>query len=107
MRKSLSLLWVCLFAFSLNAFAGTKGEWVGWLSDAKCAANGAKASHKGCALKCVESGQGIVFVREDDKKVYLLENPEKVKSLLGDRVQLSGSLEGDTIKVNSARKASE
>ena len=107
MRKSLTLLWVCLFVFSLNAFAGTKGEWVGWLSDAKCAANGAKESHKGCALKCVEAGQAIVFVKEDDKKVYLLENAEKVKPLLGDRVKLSGSLEGDTIKVDSAGKSSE
>ena len=107
MRKSLTLLCVCLFVFSLNAFAGTKGEWIGWLSDAKCAANGAKASHKGCALKCVEAGQAIVFVKEDDKKVYMLENAEKVKSLLGDRVQLSGSLEGDTIKVESAEKTNE
>lgn len=107
MRKSLTLLWVCLFAFSLDAFAGTKGEWVGWLSDAKCAANGAKASHKGCTLKCVEAGQAIVFVKEDDKRVYMLENLEKVKPLLGDRVQLSGSLEGDTIKVDSVRKATE
>lgn len=107
MRKSLTLLWVCLFAFSLNTFAGTKGEWVGWLSDAKCAANGAKESHKGCALKCVEAGQAIVFVKEDDKKVYLLDSPEKVKSLLGDRVKLSGSLEGDTIKVDSAKKTNE
>jgi hypothetical protein len=46
-------------------------------------------------------------VKEDDKKVYMLENLEKVKPLLGDRVQLSGSLEGDTIKVDSARKATE
>ena len=107
MRKSLTWLWVCLFIFSLNSFAATKGEWVGWLSDAKCAANGAKASHKGCTLKCVEAGQAIVFVKEDDKKVYMLENPEKVKSLLGDRVQINGSLEGDTIKVDSVKKTAE
>ena len=107
MRKSLTLLWVCLFAFSLNAFAESKIEWVGWLSDAKCAANGAKTTHKGCALKCVEAGQAIVFVKEDDKKVYLLDNPDKVKPILGDRVKLNGSLEGDTIKVDSAKKLSE
>ena len=107
MRQSLTWFCVCLFVFSLDSFAGTKGEWVGWLSDAKCAANGAKASHKGCSLRCVEAVQAIVFVKEDDKKVYMLENPEKVKSLLGDRVQLRGSLEGDTIKVDSARKSTE
>jgi hypothetical protein len=107
MGKSLALLWVCLLVFGANIYAGVKGEWVGWLSDSKCAANGAKASHKGCTLKCVEAGQAIVFVKEDDKKVYILENPEKVKSFLGDRVQLSGSLEGDIIKVESAKKTNE
>ena len=107
MQKLLALLWVCWLVFGTNAFAGTKGEWTGWLSDAKCAANGAKESHKGCALKCVEAGQSIVFVKEDDKKVYKLENPEEAKSLLGDRVKLSGSLEGDTIKIDSASKLSK
>ena len=107
MSKSLAMLWVCLLAFSSDAFAGTKGQWIGWLSDAKCAANGAKESHKGCALKCVEAGQAIVFVKEDDKKVFKLDNPEKVKSLLGNKVKLSGSLEGDTIEVDSAGKLGE
>ena len=100
------MLLMCLLAFSSQVFAEAKGEWTGWLSDAKCAANGAKESHKGCAMKCVEAGQAIVFVNEKDKKVFNLDNPEKIKSLLGDRIKLSGTLEGGTIKVDSAIKAS-
>ena len=84
--------------------AAEKGQWTGWLSDGKCAANGAKESHKGCTIKCVESGQPIVFVAED-KKVYKLQNADKVKSLAGDRVVLSGSKDGDTIVVDSVKAA--
>ena len=89
----------------LNLVAGENGKWTGWLSDAKCAANGAKASHKGCSIKCVEGGQPMVFVQDSDKKVFKLEGAGKVKSLLGDKVVLEGALDGETIKVTSAAKA--
>ncbi len=101
MRKAAGFLGVLVLALSSTAMAG---EWAGWLSDAKCAANGAKAAHKGCAVKCVEGGQPIVFVT-DDKKVFKLDSPAKVKDLVGDRVVLSGDLDGETIKVAAAKKA--
>jgi hypothetical protein len=49
----------------------------------------------------------MVFVAEDNK-VYKLQGTEKVdkvKSLLGDRVVLNGSLKGDTITVTSVKLA--
>jgi hypothetical protein len=101
MRKTVGFFGVCLLGFSSSALAA---EWTGWLSDAKCAANGAKAAHKGCAVKCVEAGQPIVFVT-DDKKVFKLDSPDKVKSMVGDKVVLSGDLDGETIKVSAAKKA--
>ena len=105
MRKFVGLWLIYLLLIAAPSLAGTKGEWTGWLSDAKCAANGAKASHKGCTLKCIDAGQAMVFVKEDDKKVFKLENSEKAKSLAGEKVKLSGSLEGDTIKIDSATLA--
>src|SRR4026208_1915257 len=101
MTRISGMLALLLFVCSSTLLAG---EWVGWLADGKCAANGAKAEHKGCSIKCVESGQPIVFVT-DDKKVFKFDSQEKVKSLLGDRVTLSGSIDGDTIKVASVKKA--
>jgi hypothetical protein len=101
MRKTVGLFGVSILALTSSVFAA---DWTGWLSDAKCAANGAKAAHKGCAVKCVDAGQPVVLVTED-KKVYKLDGAEKVKSLIGDKIVLSGSLEGDTIKVAAAKKA--
>jgi hypothetical protein len=105
-KKVIISLGLILFVSGLATVAAEKGQWTGWLSDAKCAANGAKASHKGCTIKCVESGQAVVFVAED-KKVYKLQGAEKVKSMVGDRVLLSGSMDGDTIAVDSAKAAEE
>jgi hypothetical protein len=96
---------LALLTSGLNLVAGEKGKWTGWLSDAKCAANGAKAAHKGCSIKCVDGGQPVVFVQDSDKKVFKLDGAEKVKSLLGDKVVLEGALDGETIKVTSAAKA--
>jgi hypothetical protein len=105
-KKVVIVLGLILFVSGSVSVAAEKGKWTGWLSDAKCAANGAKASHKGCSIKCVESGQAIVFVAED-KKVYKLQGVDKVKSMVGDRVSLSGSMDGDTITVDSAKPAED
>jgi hypothetical protein len=105
-KRFMISLGLMLFLGGLMGAAAEKGQWTGWLSDGKCAANGAKATHKGCTLKCVESGQPIVFVTED-KKVYKLQGTEKLKSLVGDRVVLNGSMQGDTITVDSAKAAPE
>jgi hypothetical protein len=105
-KKVIILLGLILVVGGIVSVAAEKGQWTGWLSDAKCAANGAKASHKGCSLKCVESGQAIVFVAED-KKVYKLQGADKVKSMVGDRVVLSGSMDGETITVDSAQAAED
>jgi hypothetical protein len=104
MKKFAVIALVALLVSALNLVAGEKGKWTGWLSDAKCAANGAKAAHKGCSIKCVDGGQPMVFVQDSDKKVFKLDGAEKVKSLLGDKVVLEGAIDGETIKVTSAAK---
>ena len=106
MKKAILAAGLIVFVCGLVSVAAEKGQWTGWLSDAKCAANGAKASHKGCSMKCVEGGQAIVFVAED-KKVYKLEGADKVKSMVGDRVVLRGSMVGDTITVESGKAAQD
>jgi hypothetical protein len=105
MKRLAGVALAALLITGLNTIAGEKGKWTGWLSDAKCAANGAKAAHKGCSIKCVEGGQPVVFVQDSDKKVFKLDGAEKVKSLIGDKVVLEGALDGETIKVASASKA--
>jgi hypothetical protein len=90
---------VGLFAGAL-AMAGD-GSWTGYIADSKC---GAKAAHEGaaeCTVKCVKEGAKYVFVDDADKKVYAIDNQEKVAAHAGHHVTVKGSVEGDNLKLTS------
>lgn len=100
MKKLLSATFLSLFLFSTLA---TAEEWTGWISDAKCGAKGAKAEHKNCAESCVKGGAKPVFVAEG--KVYQLADASTVTEYVGQKVAVTGSMDGETIKVESVKAA--
>ncbi len=77
------------------------GEWVGYVSDKKCAKP--DEGHAECARNCVKDGEPIVFVNDIDKKVYEIENPDAVKDHVGHKVVLTGKADGDRIHVDSVK----
>src|SRR5690349_8399946 len=90
----------------LSAAALARAEQLtGFLSDAKCGAGGkgGAAAHAACAKKCVEAGQAVVLVTAD--KVYKISNQDKVKGHVGEKVQVEGKVDGDTIEVEKGRPA--
>ena len=90
---------VGLFAGAL-AMAGD-GSWTGYITDSKC---GAKAAHEGaaeCTVKCVKEGAKYVFVNDADKKVYAIDDQDKVAAHAGHHVTVKGSVEGDNLKLTS------
>ena len=94
---------VALFAGAL-AFAAD-GSWTGYIADSKC---GAKAAHEGareCTIKCVKEGAKYVFVNDTDKKVYTIDDQDKVADHAGHHVTVKGAVEGDTLKVSSVEMA--
>jgi hypothetical protein len=84
-------------------------EWTGWITDEHCGAKGASSGHKSCALKCAEDGAALVFYNPADKKVYKLSDQAAAKAHLGEKVKVVGTLEEETITVESitAEKKSE
>ena len=85
---------------------GADGKWTGYISDSACGAKGAKESHAECAAKCVnEKGAKYVFVNDADKKVYAIDDQEKVAAHAGHHVIVSGSVDGDTLKLKSLEMA--
>lgn len=84
--------------FAVSAFAA---EWKGTISDAKCGAAHADASEKSmkCVNGCVKGGQKAVLV--SDGKVMQIANQDKVAAHLGHKVTVTGTLEGDTVTVDS------
>lgn len=87
------------------ANAGTKGTWTGWVTDEHCAAKGAKAEHKDCAVKCFENGEKLVFYNTADEKIYSLDNQDAAKEHLGHAVKVTGEAEGTAIKVEKIEMA--
>jgi len=95
------LLGLCLvLAFSISLMADHH-QHTGWITDAKCGANGAKAEHAKCALKCADGGQKLVLYSPSDKKTYALDNQALAKEHIGHEVVVEGAAKDDSITVKT------
>src|SRR5438874_7072392 len=100
-------------AIAATLFAGTlamaaDGSWTGWISDSQCGVNGSNAKAGECTTKCVkEHGAKYVFVNDADKKVYAIDDQDKVAAHAGHHVTVKGSASGDSIKLASIDMAAE
>jgi hypothetical protein len=88
-----------LSLFALCAFAE---ELTGYISDSKCGAKGNKEAHAACAEKCIKGGAAPVLAMEDGK-VYKIDDASKVMDHVGHKVTITGTLDGDTVKVESVK----
>ncbi|MBM3803457.1 MAG: hypothetical protein FJW26_14245 [Acidimicrobiia bacterium] len=93
------LLGLCMVLSLSFALMADHHQHTGWITDAKCGANGAKAEHKQCALKCAEGGQKLVLYSPSDKKTYALDNQALAKEHVGHEVVVEGAAKGDSITV--------
>ena len=100
MKRVITAAILLLSLFAVSALAD---EFTGWISDSKCGAKGASAEHKDCAVRCVKGGAVAVFVQ--DNKVLKIDDASKVEGYIGQKVTVTGSVDGDTIKVESVKAA--
>jgi hypothetical protein len=102
--KKFTVLATTAVLFASSAMAET---WSGTISDAKCGKAHADASEKSmkCVEACVKGGQAAVFVVGD--KVLKFDDASKAKIMphLGHKVEIDGSLSGDTVTVKSIKMA--
>ena len=89
---------------ALTAGLALADQWVGWVTDEKCAQTGTFTGEK--HKNCVNSGGTVVFVNEADKKIYHLSDADKAKKFVGQKVTMQGSAKDDTIEVESVTPAS-
>ena len=99
-----------LMVTSLATFfaAGAMAEsWTGTISDEKCAAKheAASASDAACVQSCIKRGGAPVFV--SGGKVYKIsaDSKDKVMSNLGQKVTVTGKIDGDTVTVETVTPA--
>ncbi len=81
-------------------------DFSGYIVDSNCAAKqGAKAAaagHATCAEACIKKGASAVLVTPEGK-IYKLDDQAKVVDHAGHKVTVTGTAEGDTIKVDSVK----
>ena len=98
-NKVAVLLGLCLLlAFSVSLMADHH-QHTGWITDTKCGANGAKAEHAKCAVKCADGGEKLVLYSPSDKKTFALDNQALAKEHLGHEVVVEGDATGESIAV--------
>lgn len=99
MKKYLLLL---ALSFSVGAIYAGDGTWTGYISDSHCGAKGNNDAHAACAKKCIKEGYAPVFVVGD--KVYTINDPKKVSKYIGDKVTITGTIDGDAIAITKISK---
>lgn len=101
--KKIAIMTMLLLTLVVGiALAGHHAK-VGWIVDAQCGANGAKEAHAGCAKKCADGGQPLVFVNDADKSVYKIHNQDAAKGHEGHKVTVTGKIDGDSIHIDSLK----
>jgi len=96
MRKALALAAV----FATGAFAET---WSGMISYAAFGAKNKTATQadQRCAASCIKGGGKAVLVVGD--KVYGIENQDAVKGHEGQKVTVSGTMNGENVHIDSVK----
>ena len=95
MRNRHALLVAGVALFSMNAIAA---DFLGYIIDQNCAGDASMKGNESCARKCIKKGSPAVLLAPDSK-VYKLDDQAKVVEHAGQKVKVTGTLNGDTIKV--------
>ena len=91
---------VALGSVSAQQRDATRG---GWISDESCGTQHMKPGRADCVQKCLRGGASVghpewkpqraVFVADDDQGIWIVENPEAVRSFPAAHVVLAGKFD--------------
>ncbi len=95
MKRLLTASVLGLALFSWSAFAE---ELTGVFTCSKCKHTDASAAN--CAKHCIKSGVAPIFVTSEGK-TYKVANPDKIGDKVAEKVTVNGTVEGDTLTIES------
>jgi hypothetical protein len=90
--KRVFVLLVAVFALTpIAAIAADQqsAKMNGWISDSMCGARHAGTPNVACVKKCIESGSKPVFVDDEKKQVWAIDNPDSITAHYGHHVAVS------------------
>jgi hypothetical protein len=86
-------------AFSFSALAADVS---GYIIDKSCAGTPGMRGNVACAERCIKRGDPAVLVT-DEGKIYKFSDQAKVVEHAGQKVTVTGKVDGDTITVESVK----
>jgi hypothetical protein len=98
-KRIVALSVLVLASSALAASAADSSNINGWISDSMC---GAKHAGTGaaCVKKCIDGGMSPVFVDEQKKAVWSIDNPDAVKGYYGEHVTIHATRDADKKSVH-------
>jgi predicted acyltransferase (DUF342 family) len=95
-----------LMAVTLGSFAAMAEELTGYVSDAHCGAKHHEVSDANtkCISGCLKGGDPVLVVGDKVMKIDA-DSAAKAKEFGGQNVKVTGSVDGDTVKISSIEKA--
>ncbi len=99
MKRVLAFLVVAFYLAAIAARAADSTKINGWISDSMCGVKHA-GSGAACVKKCIQGGMQPVFVDEEKKAVWKIDNPDAVKSFYGDHVTVSATADAQNKSVH-------
>ena len=98
--KRIAAITLAALAFGSIAAGAADAKTInGWISDSMCGAKHAGSGSE-CVKKCIQGGMTPVFVDEDKKQVWAIDNPDAVKSYYGDHVTIKATADSDKKSVH-------
>jgi hypothetical protein len=91
-----------LAVFALATVSGIAADWTGYIIDEVCSSKKEMRGNVACAQACIKRGSPAVLVT-DDGKIYKIADQGKVTEHAGQKVTITGKIDGDTIKVDSVK----
>ena len=95
MKKVLSVFVLCAMGAMAAEFSGT-------IMDTKCSTDEKMRDNAACAAKCIKGGDSAVLITPDGT-IYKIADQDKVIAHAGHKVTITGTMDGDTIKVDSVK----
>jgi hypothetical protein len=102
-RRFIYLLAAVFLSLGMSLAAPKQQTFVGSISDSMCGLKHMMPgqSDKDCTLECVKAGSKFVLADTAKNKVYQLGDQQKPRAFAGEKVKVTGTLQGDTIQVSS------
>jgi hypothetical protein len=91
----------CAFT-AVFSIASLAADFSGYVIDEMCSGKPVMKGNEACARKCIKGGSPAVLLTAD-ARVYKLDDQAKAVEHAGHKVIVTGTLDGDTIKIESIK----